>query len=116
MRFLSAEDALMKFDDGTTITSDYSPICCEYNYADFSACVDDELRNNEFDSIALGSVVEDAGFNLIIKGLPHKILGKYDKTYFVPCYSEQNGYYSNNLTIYINNIPVCNLDAELAWR
>lgn len=113
MRVVKAEEELLEFDNGDTITSDWSPSCCEYNYADFSAIMDEELRNCEFDSVSFGRRQDGIGFNLIFHGLPHKRMEKYDKTYFVPCYSDQNGWYSSELTIYHNGKEVYSLNGDV---
>lgn len=100
MRIVSAKEESLKFSDGSEIISDHCQDCCEYNYADFSVLeIDPELMENEFVGVAIGRVIEDEGFNLIFFGLPHKTLGTYNKTVFIPCYSCQNGYYSSDVEI-----------------
>lgn len=38
---------------------------------------------------------------------------EYGLLFFIPCYSDQNGYYSSDIDIYYNNIKVLNLECEL---
>ena len=35
-----------------------------------------------------------------------------NKSFFVPCYTEQNGYYSGDVDIYYNGKPVLNTECE----
>ena len=63
--------------------------CCEHVYADFKQADWSDFDSKKYDTIeklvASIEIVEQAGFR--IAGL------------FVPCYDEQNGYYSNNLKL-----------------
>ena len=94
-KIIIAEDNLLKFSDGTTITSDHEQDCCEYNYAKFND-LDDVAMATDFDTKSLE--VE------IVEGCGIRIGNKPSKMFFVPCYSEQNGYYSDQLDIYINGV------------
>lgn len=118
MRLVNAEEEKIVFADECgkeiVITSDWHHDCCENNYADFNAIVDDELAKNTFDNVIVVPPVEgqEGGFQLVICGLPHRRLGTYNKTYWVPCYSEQNGYYTTNIDIYLNGEHQFSLDCE----
>jgi hypothetical protein len=85
------DDNLLIFEDGMVITCDHEQDCCEYNYADFNS-IDDICRATDFDTENLCfEVVDGSGF---------RFGNKPDKMFFVPCYSSQNGYYSDQLDIY----------------
>lgn len=100
MHVITAQKELLKFNDGSKFVSSWEYDCCEYNYADFSIiALDSEIMNNEFESVCFGRVEDEAGFTLLFKGLPHKTLGTYTKHVFVPCYSDQNGYYTTELEV-----------------
>ena len=93
-KIVYADDNELRFDDGTTITCDHEQDCCEYNYAKFDD-IDDVCRTTDFDTSALViETVDGSGFRF--GNLPSKM-------FFVPCYSEQNGYYTDELVVYINN-------------
>jgi hypothetical protein len=94
IKIVRAEKEILVFSDGTTITSCHCQDCCEYNYADFSA-IDDLAREWEFRH-PLTFEASNYGFRF----------GNKDKMVFVPCYSEQNGYYSYSVEIYYNGAPV----------
>ena len=88
-----AEENLIKFDDGTEITCDHCQDCCEWNYADCEQ-IDDLARAYNFDTKKLQfEAVDGAGF---------RFGDRPERMFFVPCYSEQNGYYSTNLDVYLN--------------
>lgn len=94
MKIKQVSEDSIEFDNGNTISYTYYQSCCEYNYADFTQ-IDENLvdydynfnENLEFEE------VEDSGFRFGSDG--HWI--------FVPCYSEQNGYYSSDIDIYYND-------------
>ena len=94
------------FSDGTRITFDHEQDCCENNYADFEQ-LDDLARNYNFQKPLVFESVNEYGFRF----------GDSRRMFFVPCYSEQNGYYSDKIDIYYTdygNKPVLSFDAELA--
>lgn len=87
------DDNYLEFDDGAVITCDHEQDCCEYNYAAFDA-IDDICKKTDFDTEKLRfEAVEDSGFRF--GNMPNKM-------FFVPCYSSQNGYYSDELDVYYN--------------
>lgn len=87
------DDNYLEFDDGAVITCDHDQDCCEYNYAAFDA-IDDICKKTDFDTKSLCfEAVEDCGFRF--GNMPNKM-------FFVPCYSSQNGYYSDELDVYYN--------------
>jgi hypothetical protein len=91
------------FDDGSTITYDHERDCCEDNYADFTQ-LDDICKNTDFDTKnMIFESVEDSGFRF----------GNENKMFFVPCYSNQNGYYSSDIDIYYNGKRVLNFACDL---
>lgn len=90
------------FTDGTEITYDHYQNCCEINYADFE----------QIDNIAIDTIFETD--NLMfqpVDGYGFRF-GNENKMFFVPCYSKQNGYYSDEVTIYVNGKAVLYVYAE----
>ena len=91
------EEAII-FDNGNTITYDHDQDCCEQNYADFSILNESNVNYNfDFNEDLVFKFIEDAGF----------MFGSSDGNYpedihwiFIPCYSEQNGYYTDKIDIY----------------
>lgn len=92
------------FDDGTKITYDHEQWCCEYNYADFQQ-LEESALSEDFDTGNMRyEMVEEAGFRFGSDPL---------RMYFIPCYSEQNGYYGTEIEIYQNGEQV--LVGDCKW-
>ena len=91
MKIEKVSDEMIMFDNGSTITFDHEQDCCEWNYADFSI-LNPNVINYDYDFPAKlqFKTVEGQGFKFGCKG--HWI--------FIPCYSEQNGYYTDCIDIY----------------
>lgn len=103
MKITDYEDNYMFFDDDSFISGESTSSGFQYNYIDFDAAfgIDPETKNYEFETFE----VKPTEYGIIVEliGLPHKQLGTWNKKFFVPCYSEQNGYYSRELQINIYN-------------
>lgn len=94
------------FSDGTEITYYHYQQCCEYNYADFEQ-LDDLARSAIFDTDNLKyEIVSGDGFRF----------GNDGKMFFVPCYSIQNGYYSDEVDIEQNGQKVITVDADYSFN
>lgn len=99
---ITANDEMILFSDGSKIKFDHRPDCCENNYADFSQ-LDDIARTTDFDtSNMIFEAVPNSGFRF----------GNTGKMFFVPCYSEQSGFYSDNIDIYYNADLVLSFNCE----
>ena len=99
MKISKVTDEAIIFDNGSTITFDHSPDCCEWNYADFLQ-IDDIAKDYNFNENLKFKPIEGAGFRF----------GDNNQMFFVPCYSEQSGYYSYDIDIYYNNEHVLYLE------
>ena len=88
MKAIKLKDDVLYFDDGTTIEAIHDQDCCENVYADFKQLEDTGFFGKEFDKI---NVVGINGSGIRIND------------YFVPCYNQQNGYYSSNLVLVLKN-------------
>lgn len=102
MKIEKWNDDYIWFTDGSTISYDHYQECCECNYADFSV-LEVFYQDEEFDDFEV-IPVNDCGFLLSLE-LPKRDTTNPDytstKKIFIPCYSDQNGYYSSDLTIII---------------
>lgn len=95
------------FSDGSEITDFHHADCCEDNYADYEQ-LDDIARQTKFTLPLSFEAIEGAGF---------RFGNKPSKMFFVPCYSEQNGYYSSDINIYLNGKKVLYIeDCEGIYR
>ena len=104
MKIVEVTPEHIKFDTGFTITYDHDQDCCEDNYADFEQ-LDDIARSYKFDEDLVFEAVPESGFRF----------GDKRAMFFVPCYSDQNGYYSSEISIYYNRNRnlVLSFDAEM---
>lgn len=104
MKILEVTDEAIRFDNGSIIRYDHYQDCCETNYADFCSTVtpDNIYYNHDFDKDLEFKAVDGMGF----------VFGDKEAKIFVPCYSEQNGYYSSDIDIYYNGKNVLTFDAE----
>lgn len=101
MKISRITDNEILFDGGHTITFDHYQDCCEDNYADFEQ-IDDIARAASFTHPLQFEAVDGYGFRF----------GNENNMHFVPCYSDQNGYYSSDIQIYYDGKVVLSFDAE----
>jgi len=102
MRISKVTDKAIIFDNGNTITFSHDRDCCEWNYADFSI-LNPNVINYNYD------FNEDLDFEEKEEGF---VFGSNGHWIFIPCYSEQNGYYSNDVDIEYNGKDVLNVSAK----
>lgn len=92
MKIKEITEEQITFDDNSYIWYDHEQDCCEYNYADFEYLTDEcGVMSYDFDTDLQFCGIENSGFSF----------GDNHKKFFVPCYSEQNGYYTDQIDIYI---------------
>lgn len=109
MKITKWDDDCIYFSDGSTITYDHINDCCENNWADFSVL---ELFYQQEEFVDFDIIpVEECGFVLSLRFAREPISPGsqwyYDyaqsKKILIPCYSDQNGYYSTDLTIIVHH-------------
>lgn len=104
------------FSDGSTLKSYHEQNCCENVYADWLANSDwlanevwlDEEKDTGYDnSENIESLyfefIKDFGFKLYFVTQDDYYPTHAEKLLTVPCYNEQNGYYSDNLSLTITD-------------
>ena len=101
MKIIHIDDTSIIFDEGSMITFDHERDCCEWNYADFKQ-LDDLGRGYDFEP--------DLKFEECKYGFR---FGDSRRMFFVPCYSEQNGYYTDEVDIYLNGKCVLHTYGEV---
>lgn len=131
MKIAEVNGQYIQFDNGSIIAYDHSPDCCEWNYADFLQIRDDVLYDYDFDPELDFEKIDGSGFRF----------GSNGNFIFVPCYSEQNGWYSSDIDIlyipfamdipedgyiaeavfekgreFYNQVHAFNLDCEFCYR
>ena len=88
MRIVKIDEKEIRFDNGSVIEFYHCRDCCEYNCADFES-LDDIAKNYDYDENLKFEFVDGSGFRF----------GDDRAMFFVPCYSVQNGYYSDMIEI-----------------
>lgn len=103
MKIHKVSEYAIEFDNGREITSEHYPDCCECNYADFQQLVENnsDILDYDFENNLIFEKC-DGGFRF----------GDSKRMFFVPCYSEQNGYYSTDVDIYYDGHHVLNTDCD----
>lgn len=104
MKIKEVNDEHILFDNGTEITFDHEQDCCECNYADFKQ-LDSIARDYEYNETLIFEALDKEGF----------LFGDNGRLFFVPCYSEQNGYYTDEIDIYLNGKKVLHFDCEARY-
>ena len=104
MQIKEVTELSVTFDNGYEITFDHVPYsdCCEYNYAAFKQ-IEERALEIEFDEKLIFEAVEGCGFRFGSEGT---------EMFFIPCSSDQNGYYSSDIDILYNNKKVLNFECE----
>lgn len=106
MKIARLDSCELVFDNGSRISSHWEQDCCERNYADFEYLKDDKVcMNTDFKEPLVFQKVDGYGF---------RFGNKPSKMFYVPCYSEQNGYYTSEVDIYYKGeIVLEGVEAEL---
>ena len=108
MKIAKWDDETIYFNDGSFICYAHERDCCEYNYADFDT-LSTFYHGEEFSSVFIEA--KEEGFLLHLRDAAQfKQFGETMKIW-IPCYSEQNGYYSADLTVYY-----CDKDENIIQR
>ena len=104
MKIKEVTDEHILFDNGNTITFEHDRDCCEENFADFMILKENNVNYGfDFDDELTFEFIDEMGFRFGSEdsyGVTHWI--------FIPCYSVQNGYYSNDINILYNGKQVLN--------
>ena len=87
----------IRFDNGCVITYCHDQECCEINFADFMQLDFYEIHDVDFDEESMLFEKVEYGF---------RFGNKPAKMFFVPCYSVQNGYYTNNINIVFKKLSI----------
>ena len=103
MKIVKVDSGAIEFDNGGMITFDHDQDCCESNYADFEQ-LEERAMDVEFVENLKFEKVDGYGFRFGNGG---------NEMFFIPCYSEQNGYYSSDVDIYYDGEHVLNVWGEI---
>lgn len=98
MKIIKITPEGIEFDNGDKLTYYHEQDCCEDNYANFEELLDTEAMSLNFKCLKFEKA--NGGF----------VFGDDIIKIYVPCYSIQNGYYNNNIELYLNHEKIFNVD------
>lgn len=83
----------IEFSNGKKLTYDHENDCCEINYADFKQIDDLAFDMTFYENELVFEAVNECGIRFGNRG---------GNMVFIPCYSDQNGYYTTSVDLYYN--------------
>ena len=108
MKIVEVTEWYIKFDDNSIITYTHEQSCCEQNYADFEQ-IDDLALTYDYGN-ALDFDRAEGGFTFH----GNKENGRQcTPDVYIPCYSQQNGYYTQDITIVYEGKNALSFEAEI---
>jgi len=100
MKIKEVTDEHILFDNGSTITFAPTKEFYNDNYADFTQ-LDESALDYEFNEDAMKfETVDQYGF---------RFGSKESYMFFIPCYSDLDGYYSSDIDVYFNSENVSHI-------
>lgn len=114
MKIININNENITFDNGMLLSYFHEQDCCESVYADF-------MYIKTYNAIGGNKTVFDLDFDEdfynkidLVKEEGFKFFDKEGNSIFVPCYNEQNGYYSGNLElqVYKDDKMIKSIDIE----
>lgn len=95
------EDGII-FDNGYELEYYHEQDCCEHVYADFDILSNYNLSTKTGKTINIKEIDFKEELEELIEGIQEQgfnMVSKIGEKFFVPCYNEQNGYYSSELEL-----------------
>lgn len=89
MRIINVDENGIKFDNGNFLHYDFLYTGCSFNYADWK----------QIEDLALDTDFDEASFTLESCAYGFRFGNPPIKMFFIPCYSEQNGYYDYSIDV-----------------
>lgn len=98
MKIINFDHDSITFDNGTIISANHKYDCCEHHYLEFEHLKKEDITSLTFTPTKSGfpeiNLIEDYGIELI----PNN-----DHPLRIPGYGHNNGYYSSNLSLIMEN-------------
>lgn len=93
------------FDNGYELEYYHEQDCCENVYADFEILKTYNLSTKTGKIIKIEEIDFEEELEKLIEGkveIGFNMISKIGEKFFVPCYNEQNGYYSSELELILH--------------
>lgn len=102
MKIKEIKENSIIFDNGYELEAYHERDCCEEVYSDFDILTTYNVSTITGKTINIKDIDFEETLNKLVKGIEGQgfnLISKIGENFFVPCYNEQNGYYSSNLTL-----------------
>lgn len=104
MKIEIINDSGIIFNNGTKLSHYHRQDCCENVYADWEYLRQYNILPSTGETISIYDIEFDDSITNNIdyeKNMGIKLISKTGDKWFIPCYNEQNGYYSSDLNLII---------------
>lgn len=105
MKIKEIKENSIIFDNGYELEAYHERDCCEEVYSDFDILTTYNVSTITGKTINIKDIDFEETLNKLVKGIEGQgfnLISKIGENFFVPCYNEQNGYYSSNLTLILH--------------
>ena len=105
MKIKEIKEEEIIFDNGYKLKYFHDQDCCELVYADFEILKKYNVSTKTGKKIDIYEIDFCEELNQLVKGIKNcgfNLLSKIGEKFFVPCYNDQNGNYSDELELILN--------------
>lgn len=105
MKIKEIKENSIIFDNGYELEAYHERDCCEEVYSDFDILTTYNVSTITGKTINIKDIDFEETLNKLVKGIEGQgfnLISKIGENFFVPCYNEQKGYYSSNLTLILH--------------
>lgn len=105
MKIKVIENERIVFDNGYKLEYYHKQDCCEQVYADFEVLETYNVSIKTGKSINIKEIDFRENLSKLVEGvegLGFNMISKIGEKFFIPCYNDQNGYYSNELELILH--------------
>lgn len=102
MKIKEITESKIIFDKGYILNYFHDQDCCEQVYADFTVLETYNVSTKTGKNINIKEIDFEENLNKLVKGIKGQgfnMISKIGEKFFVPCYNDQNGYYSDKLEL-----------------
>ena len=112
MKIKKITDEGIIFNNGYKLEHYHDQDCCEHVYADWEILKTYNVSLKTGEKINIKNIDFKQTIKTLINPVPNagfNLVSKEGEKFFVPCYNEQNGYYSSNLTLILTSVSELNI-------
>ena len=102
MKIKEINEEKIVFDNGYELEYYHEQDCCEQVYADFDILKDYNISTKTGKIINIKDIDFEEHLEYLIQGIENEgfnMISKIGEEFFIPCYNNQNGYYSSELEL-----------------